>query len=132
VIGYEWRGHFENIEVNALHAEGFAHAPLEDDWWGQVNRHSLGWVCAREDDQLVGFVNVPWDGAIHAFILDTLVAAGARRRGIGTELIRVSAREAAAAGCEWLHVDFEDDLRSFYFEGCGFRPTSAGLIALPG
>jgi hypothetical protein len=23
VITYEWRGHFENEEVNALHAEGF-------------------------------------------------------------------------------------------------------------
>ncbi|KKD02159.1 acetyltransferase, partial [Streptomyces sp. WM6386] len=35
-----------------------------------------------------------------------------------------------AAGCEWLHVDFEEHLRSFYFEACGFRETTAGLIAL--
>jgi len=34
------------------------------------------------------------------------------------------------AGCEWLHVDFDDDLRRFYFDACGFSPTDAGLIAL--
>ncbi|MDP9242624.1 MAG: hypothetical protein M3O84_05550 [Actinomycetota bacterium] len=34
------------------------------------------------------------------------------------------------AGCEWLHVDFDDHLRSFHFDACGFTPTNAGLIAL--
>ena len=72
----------------------------------------------------------PWDGAIHAFVLDTLTAASAQRRGIGTELVAVAAREAKAAGCEWLHVDFDDEHRSFYFDTCGFTPTNAGLIQL--
>lgn len=129
-VTYEWRGHFDNTAINALHAEGFGHAPLTDDWWAQVNRHSLGWVCATEDGELVGFVNVAWDGAAHAFILDTLVADRARRRGIGAELIAVAARQARAARCEWLHVDFDDDLKTFYFDACGFQPTPAGLIAL--
>ncbi len=129
-ITYEWRGSFDNTEVNALHAEGFGHAPLADDWYAQVSRHSLGWVCAREGSELVGFVNVAWDGAIHAFVLDTLVSARLQRQGIGTQLVAVAAREARAAKCEWLHVDFEDHLRSFYFDACGFKPTNAGLIAL--
>ena len=50
----EWRGAFDNIEINALHAEGFHHAPLTVDWWSQVNRHSLGWVCARDEGAFVG------------------------------------------------------------------------------
>jgi GNAT superfamily N-acetyltransferase len=129
-ITYEWRGGFDNQEVNTLHAEGFAHPVLDDDWWRQVNRHSLGWVCAREGGALVGFVNVAWDGAVHAFVLDTLVTARVRRRGVGAELVAAAAREARAARCEWLHVDFEDELRSFYFDACGFTPTNAGLIAL--
>jgi len=29
-----------------------------------------------------------------------------------------------------LHVDFDDDLRSFYFDACGFVPTNAGIVAL--
>ena len=45
-------------------------------------------------------------------------------------LVEVAVREARAAGCEWLHIDFEDHLRGFYFDACGFRPTNAGLIEL--
>jgi ribosomal protein S18 acetylase RimI-like enzyme len=130
VISYAWRGEFENGEVNALHAEAFGHRVLDDDWHGQVANHSLGWVCAREGDELVGFVNVAWDGGVHAFVLDTIVAVKARRRGVGKELVDRAVEGARAAGCEWLHVDFDDDLRAFYFEACGFRPTNAGLIAL--
>ena len=130
VISFQWRGQFDNDAVNALHAEGFDHRILADDWWAQVNKHSLGWVCARENADLVGFVNVAWDGAVHAFILDTLVAQRARRHGVGTKLVGLAAEQARAAGCEWLHVDFDDDLGSFYFTSCGFRPTTAGLIAL--
>jgi GNAT superfamily N-acetyltransferase len=129
-ITYEWRGAFDNAALNALHAEGFGHRVLADDWWGQVNRHSLGWVCAWDGDDLVGFVNLPWDGAVHAFILDTLTAQRMRRQGIGRELVAVAAREAAAAGCEWLHVDFDEHLSDFYFDACGFTPAPAGLIAL--
>jgi len=130
VITYEWRGRFGNEAVNALHAEGFGHRVLDDDWWAQVNRHSLGWVCAREGDDLVGFVNVAWDGAVHAFILDTLVTARVQRRGAGKGLVALAAEQARAAGCEWLRVDFDDGLGPFYFGACGFGPTNAGLIAL--
>lgn len=128
-----WRGDFENAPVNALHAEAFGHPAFPDDEWDwrhQVNEHSLGWVCARDGQELVGFVNVAWDGATHAFILDTMVAARSGRRGVGTGLVALAVSESRAAGCEWIHVDFEDHLRAFYFEACGFVPTNAGLIAL--
>jgi GNAT superfamily N-acetyltransferase len=127
---YVWRGDFDNEEVNALHAEAFDHPVLEDDWKAQVHEHSLGWVLARDGDELVGFVNVPWDGATHAFILDAMVSARAVRQGVGTQLIAVAVAEARAADCEWLHVDFEDHLRAFYFDACGFKPTNGGLITL--
>ncbi len=132
-ITYDWRADFENSEVNALHAEAFDHPVFADedwDWKAQVHQHSLGWVCARDGSDLLGFVNVAWDGAVHAFVLDTMVAISARRRGIGTELVAVAVTKARDAGCEWLHVDFEDHLRAFYFDGCGFEPTNAGLIKL--
>jgi GNAT superfamily N-acetyltransferase len=129
-IEYEWRANFDNSEVNALHAEGFSHPVLKDDWKGQVRKHSLGWVCARRGDELVGFVNVAWDGGVHAFVLDAIVTETAGRQGVGTQLVAVAVSEARAAGCEWLHVDFDDHLRAFYFDACGFTPTNAGLIAL--
>jgi GNAT superfamily N-acetyltransferase len=129
-IGYEWRGAFTDDEVNALHAEGFEHRFLDIPWSAQLDRHSVGWVCARDGDGLVGFVNVAWDGGVHAFIIDTVTAARAQRQGVGTRLVEVAAQGAKAAGCEWLHVDFEEHLRGFYFDACGFRPTDAGLIQL--
>lgn len=46
------------------------------------------------------------------------------------ELNAAAAEGARAARCEWLHVDFDPHLRSFYLEGCGFTPVDAGLIAL--
>ncbi|MGN6200199.1 GNAT family N-acetyltransferase [Humibacter sp.] len=130
VVRYEWRGSFSNQEVNALHAEAFEHRLFDDNWVDQLERLSLGWVIARDDDGLVGFVNVIWDGLVHAFIEDTAVALRARGRGIGTRLIEMAREHVAATGCEWLHVDFDDHLRSFYFDACGFTPTNAGLIRL--
>lgn len=126
----EWRGLFENGEVNLLHAECFEHRLFEDDWWTQVNRFSLGWVCLRRSTKLIGFVNVAWDGGVHAFVLDTMITTALRRRGLATDLIREATRRAREAGCEWLHVDFDPDLRSFYFDACGFSRTDAGLIPL--
>jgi ribosomal protein S18 acetylase RimI-like enzyme len=79
---------------------------------------------------LVGFVNVGWDGGVHAFILDTIVAPQAQRQGIGAEMVSIAVQEARKAGCEWLHVDLEEHLRRFYFDRCGFKPTNAGLIKL--
>lgn len=103
---------------------------LDDDWLGQVEGHSLGWVCARRGERFVGFVNVAWDGGVHAFILDTIVAADAQREGIGKALVTTAVSESKRWGCEWLHVDFEDHLRPFYFDACGFESTTAGLIRL--
>ena len=129
-LTYEWRGRFDNAEVNALHAEAFDHGFLDDDWSRQVRRHSLGWVCARNEDELIGFVNVAWDGGAHAFILDTIVTISARGQGVGAQLVAVAVEGARTGGCEWLHVDFEDHLRHFYVRACGFAPTNAGLIRL--
>ena len=133
MIDYKWRGAFDNLEVNALHAEAFATRVFDESEWNWVeltDRHSLGWVTARQDGGLVGFINVLWDGLVHAWIQDLMVAASSRRQGIGVGLVEQARLGAKAAGCEFLHVDFDDDLRTFYFEGCGFRPTNAGLIEL--
>ena len=131
MVVYEWRGDFDSNEVELLHAACFERqASFEWDWWKQVTDHSLGWVCARDDGDLVGWVNVAWDGGVHAYLVDTIVDPDHRRAGIATELVRHASDEARSAGCEWLHVDFEPHLRSFYWAACGFTPIDAGAIAL--
>ena len=104
----------------------------EGGWWDRIRTHSLGWVTARvAGGGLVGFVNVAWDGGDHAFVVDTKTHGAYQRSGIGTRTVEFAAQHAKAAGCEWLHVDFDADLAPFYFDACGFRPTHAGLIHLP-
>ena len=105
-VTYDWRGAFTNDEVNDLHAEAFGTTAYDESQWNWaelVHRHSLGWVVARDGSDLVGFV---------------------------TELVDSARRGAQAAGCQYLHVDFEDHLRAFYYGACGFQPTNAGLLEL--
>jgi tRNA(Met) C34 N-acetyltransferase TmcA len=59
-----------------------------------------------------------------------MVATKAGRQGVGTQAVAVARDAARDAGCEYLHVDFNDDLKPFYFDACGFTPTNGGLIAL--
>jgi GNAT superfamily N-acetyltransferase len=90
---------------------------------------SLAHVGAYDDQTLVGFVNVAWDGGIHAFIVDTCVDPNHRRKGVASQMLKTAEEAARSRGAEWLHVDYEARLALLY-ESCGFHPTPAGLIAL--
>lgn len=103
-----------------------------EPWANRLDRHSLTWVGAFASDRLVGFVHACWDGGSHAFLLDTAVDPDRQRQGIGRIVVHALVEEVRAAGCEWLHVDYERHLDSFYRSACGFRRTEAGLIRLTG
>ncbi|WDR04013.1 GNAT family N-acetyltransferase [Devosia algicola] len=116
------------------------HAALRALWsdaWGRagpdsfepVLKRSLAHFGAFDGPALIGFVNVAWDGGGHAFVLDTCVAPAYRRLGVATRLIAAARQAALVAGAEWLHVDFEPHLATFYAK-CGFVPSAAGLIKL--
>lgn len=129
-VRFAWRAELADDElVDLTRSHG---GTATAGWWDRIRPHSLGWVTARDDrGALVGFANVAWDGGDHAFLLDPKVRPDHQRRGVGTTLVELAAQHAAAAGCEWLEVDFEDpELASFYFGACGFRPTAAGLLHL--
>ena len=132
-VTYEWRGDFENTEIHALHAEAFNTRLYDESEWNWVDlcaQHSLGWVVAREGDRFIGFVNVVWDGFVHAYLEDMMVAADARHCGIGVGLVHVARDAARMSGCEFLHVSFEEAHRPFYIDACGFAPFGGGLIDL--
>ena len=124
----------DDVALSNLHARAFTHpeAPLTinvQPWRSRLERYSVAWVGAFVDDELVGFVHACWDGGLHAFLLDTVVDPGHRHRGLGSLLVEYLSSEVKQAGCQWLHVDFEPHLNSFY-RAAGFRPTPAGLIQL--
>ena len=132
-ITYGWRERFTNDEIHALHAAAFEtqlYDQSEWDWIALTERHSLGWVVARDGARFIGFANVLWDGFIHAFIEDVMVDAEYRNRGVGVAVVHAARDGAKAAGCEHLHVGFAEDLRPFYVDACGFEAMGGGLMSL--
>lgn len=118
-----------NEALNSLfHAAWSDHI---ETYFQAILSHSLLYVCAYFGEQLIGFVNVAWDGGIHAFLLDTTVHPAYQRKGIGQQLVKLAAAEARVRGIHWLHVDYEPKLAHFYQE-CGFQWTDAGLMRLNG
>ncbi|OWO93358.1 GNAT family N-acetyltransferase [Rhizobium esperanzae] len=114
-------------ELNALFSADWGSPHRRD--FAEILSRSLAHIGAYNDGKLVGFVNVAWDGGIHAFLLDTSVHPDMRRQGIATRMVRQATSIARERGAEWLHVDFEPQLTGFY-RACGFIPTAAGLIKL--
>ncbi len=124
-----------NDELNLLSAAAWGNnEPADSDGhkptdFQPILKRSLIFVCAYHSARLIGFVNVAWDGGVHAFILDTMVDPEFQRRGIGKRLVKEAVETVKKRGIEWLHVDFEPHLQVFY-DKCGFRKTNAGLINL--
>jgi len=116
--------------LSRLHDSAFGSAGPVLPWSERLSRFSVSWVGAFDDGKLVGFVHAVWDGGHHAFLLDTAVDPRYQRTGLGGALVAQLRADATAAGCEWLHVDYEPQLRPFYEDACGFGPTEAGLLRL--
>ena len=86
---------------------------------------------AFDDDRLVGFVNVAWDGGAHAFILDTCVIPRMRRRGIAARMVVETTNVARARGASWLcrlQTAFEFILSELRIPTDHARPYQAQLI----
>ncbi len=103
MVAYRVSPEIGNEALNALFDASWPeHTPSD---FMALHRHSLAYVCAFAGDVLVGYVNIAWDGAVHAFLLDTTVAPAWRKRGIGRELVQcavTTARGAASSGCTWI------------------------------
>lgn len=94
-----------DAHLSDLHALAFGRDGSQVTPWAErLERHSLTWIGAFADENLVGFVHACWDGSAHAFLLDTIVDPEQQRRGIGRHLVQTLVNEVRAAGCEWLHV----------------------------
>lgn len=121
----------DDAALSQLHGRAFSD-PTDDvqPWAERLARHGLSWVGAFHENDLVGFVHACTDGGVHAFLLDTIVDPERQGQGIGRRLVEALVEEVSAAGCTWLHVDYEPHLRPFYLDACGFRPTDAGLLRL--
>jgi ribosomal protein S18 acetylase RimI-like enzyme len=124
---YELRGELEMSELQRLFRlawDGHGKPQYEE-----VLRRSFTWVAATAADQLVGFVNVAWDGGVHFFLLDTTVHPDYQRRRIGSTLVRM-ALDACRGHGEWMHVDSDRELMERLYLPAGFVSTDAGTADL--
>lgn len=126
-ISYRTSPPVTNLALNQLFDAAWEKHSARD--FGSVIERSLAYICAFDGEQLIGFVNLAWDGGVHAFLLDTTVHPDYQRRGIGRTLVERAVLVARACSIHWLHVDFEPHLTDFY-RGCGFVHTEAGLMRL--
>jgi ribosomal protein S18 acetylase RimI-like enzyme len=125
-VRYELRGTLDPEELNALFAAAW---DASKPGYERVFAHSFTWVAAWAGDELVGFVNVAWDGDVHFFLLDTTVHPAHQRKGIGRRLVE-EAIEACRGHGEWLHVDGDEDLMRGLYAPAGFERTPAGVVDL--
>jgi ribosomal protein S18 acetylase RimI-like enzyme len=114
-----------NDDVRIIEKPALSDADLNDlfsaSWeshtvraFGPILQRSLTYFGAYQESQLVGFVNVAWDGGDHAFLLDPTVLPACRRRGVGLALVAAAINASAVRGAEWLHVDYDAALERFY------------------
>src|SRR5688572_19674403 len=105
-IRYERRPDIDAGRLDRLSAAAWG-APKPG--YEAVFAHGVTWSGGWEGGELVGFVNVAWDGDSHFFLLDTTVRPDRQRRGIGRRLVE-EAIEACRGHGEWLHVDADEEL----------------------
>jgi len=89
-----------NDGLNTLFAAAWSgHSPTD---FSPVLNRSLAFVCAYHSSRLIGFVNLAWDGGIHAFVLDTTFIPninGAASGGGSFNKRRQWRRSATSNGC---------------------------------
>ncbi len=83
-------------------------------------RSSLLNVTARDGKELVGLVRCVGDGKTIVYIQDILVKSRYKRRGIGTELIRIVLKKFIDVRQIVLLTD-EDEVTKKFYESVGFE-----------
>jgi predicted N-acetyltransferase YhbS len=124
-IVFRSQPYLTDAQLEALYWDAWGGVPAAPH--SRVLERSLAWVAAFQGDELVGFVNLAWDGGAHAFLTDAMVRTDLRQRGIGLELVNRAVAAARAAGVRWIHADYEPYLDGF-FARAGFLPTRARVL----
>jgi len=95
--------------------------------------HAWYAICARSAGRIVGTGLVLSDGALHALIVDVIVAPEMRGRGIGTEIMKGLIARCREAGVLQVQLFSASGKRGFY-ERLGFvaRPDDGPGMELSG
>jgi GNAT superfamily N-acetyltransferase len=126
-VEYRMKPPLTEEQLEPLFREGFVESDVQG--YARVLERSLTWVGAFHNGELIGFVNLAWDGKEHAFLLDAVVRERVRNRGVGIQMVRRAIAAAREAGVRWVHVDYEPHLDGFWARA-GMLPTRARVLYL--
>lgn len=123
-VEYRARYELDPVELRALFVAAWGEGKAD---YGRVLERSFTWISAHAGEELIGFVNIAWDGGVHFFLLDTTVPPDWQRQGIGTRLVREAIEQCRGHG-HHMHVDSSPELMRDFYLPAGFHSTDAGLI----
>jgi len=104
-----------------LKADSFDNGRSEAQY-GQSARNSFMNVFVFDGERVIGNGRALSDGVCNAYIVDVWTHSAYRRRGIGSEIVRL-----LTEACPGQHVYlFTDDAPEFY-EACGFERQGFGM-----
>lgn len=95
-----------------------------NQWWEERNakawiNHAYRFITAWKGDLIVGTASVISDAVNYAFIDDVLVHPAFRRKGIGTEMMRILLAEISPLNLEFIQLIALPG-RSAFYEKFGF------------
>jgi ribosomal protein S18 acetylase RimI-like enzyme len=106
--------HLDGV-LELCEAEGWESLPADRDRAVRaLTGRGVVTVVASERGKVVGFARMLTDGAIHAYLANVVVAADARRRGIGKRLVEETFARSGAERVDLYAGENSDDFyRSF-------------------
>jgi mycothiol synthase len=81
--------------------------PVGEQVLRELSRQRTRHLLARDNDRVVGYLNLAADSESAPPMAELVVAPGARRRGIGSAMVKAAAEETGPATRFWAHGNLE-------------------------
>ena len=94
----------------------------------KILNQSLTWVTAHQNDELIGWINVAWDGFVHAFLVDRTAVndeLGALRRELVKQAVEAIRRNHPTVSK--IHLDCREE-EVAEFVPIGLQPLPGGIV----
>lgn len=119
-----------NGKVDPIEIENLREAVGWDRQEGKYTKilaKSYAYYTVRNNEELIGFMNIISDGIADAFLVDLMVHPDFQNKGIGSSLIKQAIVDIKKEGIKCIQVTFNDDLEAFY-KKLGFHIFEGGII----
>lgn len=127
-LEYRTRPALTNEDLNGLFGRAYNKTMSVD--FQRILNQSLTWVAGYDEHGLRAWINVAWDGFVHAFLVDR-TAADDSDGAIRSELVRVAIEAIRRDHPTVLkiHTDCRSD-ETLWLGGLGLQELPGGIVVL--